>query len=802
MANQIKGLNSEEVSYRIENGLINIDTEDSGKSIKSIIKTNTFTIFNGINLILAILVIIAGSPKNILFSGVILTNTLTGIFQEIKAKKTLEKLSLLNKHFVKVIRNGSEESISPNDIVKDDIIILEPGVQVPTDGTLILDNNIEIDTSVLTGESLPIIAKKEDFIYSGTIVVGGSSYLRAEKIGNERYMSRLALEAKEFKIVNSEIKESIDRIMSFLIKIIVPLGLVLMISQMFFADKPWRDALLSTVAGIISMIPEGLVLLTTLSFLMGVIRLAKWNTLVQELPATEVLARVDTLCLDKTGTITKGSLKLKRIIPISEDINLKNFINLNHSCFKSSSSNIDEQIKFALYIVSKGFDVANQTQQAIIEYCKDFKEYEIENINFKNKIPFDSIKRWSALETEDGNVIFTGAPEALLKHNISESIKSTCDKLTKQGNRVLMIGTSKSTNIDKENINPLGLLIFEEEIRESAKSTIKYFENQGVDIKIISGDNPLTVSAIAKKIEMKRSDLYIDAKDLPDDIEKLKDSLSRYSIFGRVSPQQKKLIVETLQDMGRTVAMTGDGINDILALKKADCSIALANGTSATKAISQLVLLDEDFSNLTHIVDEGRRIINNLERTSGLYLSKTIYSILLSIFFAFTGFPYPFIPIQLTLIGGLSIGIPSFFLSFESNTEKVHKNFLKRVLGSTIPKGITAATFSISCFLIGYLSSIDIETVRTFTTLVLGSIGLIILYIISEPMNKNRFILFFTMTVLFILAFIVPLSRKIFSFHKLDYLSFITAFILIVISYPVIKILEKLVRNKISKTVP
>lgn len=797
MNKDIYGLTDTEVNDRVKKGLVNVDTEDSLRSVSSIVRSNVFTLFNGINLVLAILVIIAGSPKNILFSGVILTNTLTGIFQELKARQTLKKLSIMNKHPVKVIREGKKLTISPEEIVQDDIVILETGVQVPVDGTILCDNTVEVDNSALTGESEPDIMSIGDYLHSGSIVLSGYCQLKAEKIGDDRYMSKLSAEAREFKISNSELKESIDRIIRFLVNIIIPLGVMLIISQMLFAGKPWRVALLSAVAGIISMIPEGLVLLTTLSFLMGVIRLAKWNTLVQELPATEVLARMDTLCLDKTGTITKGKLHISEIDYLVLRESEKDISIVKNSILNSDENgdfNQESVVNNAIKIVAKGFDVVNPTQRAIIEYsekieCAAYAESLISDI-----VPFNSKRKWSSVLLNNGSAVFTGALEILCKDTYCD-FKNLAESYSNLGKRVLVIAYSDKFDkevMDTSNVIPLALLVFEDEIRESANSTLKYFRSQGVDIKIISGDNPITVSNISKKAGVENADNYVDASTLPDSKEALQRALLDNAVFGRVTPEQKRDIIEVLQDMGRTVAMTGDGINDVLALKKSDCAIALANGTDAAKAVSHLVLLDEDFSNLTYVVDEGRRIINNLERTAGLYLSKTIYSILLSLFFALTALPYPFVPIQLTLIGGLTIGIPSFFLAIENNNEKVNKGFLKRVLVATIPKGATVALFSIICFVVGYKLKINLEVVRTFTTLVVGSIGMLILAMLSQPLTRMRFMLLISMTVPFLASFIVPIGRKIFSFHKLSPIYFLLAAGMVVLSYFTILLLERL----------
>lgn len=758
----LNGLSTIEVNERISKGLVNKTEDKIGRSIWDIVKTNTFTFFNGLNLVLAILVIIAGSPKNILFAGVILSNTLTGIYQEIKARNALKKLSILNKHPIKVIRNSEKVEIDPEEIVLDDILVLEPGIEVFADGTLMSDSLLEINNSSLTGESEPEIRKKGQFIYSGSIVFSGYGLLKAEKIGTETYISKLSSSAKEFKIVNSELKKSIDKIIKFLVKIIIPLGLMLIISQMIFLEKPWREALLSTIAGIVSMIPEGLVLITTLTFFMGVVRLAKWNTLVQELPATEVLARVDTLCLDKTGTITKGNIYLTEIIPFDEQ----------------------SKINIILKTISTAFETANATQKSIIDYSSKYLN-DITSEKVKNIIPFNSKTKWSCVELENGLKYYLGAPEFLLEDNFE--ILNTCQSQAKMGKRVLIL-----TELNNKNNKPIAILIFEDDIRESSSKTINYFKKQGVDVKIISGDNPVTVSRIAEKAGVKNSNNYVDASNLPEDKYELKKLVENFSVFGRVKPEQKKDIIEALQENGRTVAMTGDGINDILALKKADCAIALKNGSEATKSIAHLVLLDEDFSNLAHVVDEGRRIINNLENNAGLYLSKTVYSILLSLFFALTLSEYPFIPIQLTLVGGLTIGIPSFVLALEPNFKKVKKDFLKRVLAKTIPRGFTIALFTSAIYILMSYLKFDIKAIDTFLILNLGAMGLIVLYNFSKPLSKTKFIMLLISLILLFLSFLSPIGRKIFSFTYMPNIYYLIAIVICAFSYFSMIYLEKI----------
>lgn len=767
MLKDIQGLTSIEVEKRINEGLVNIAPEPPSRSTWHIVRANVFNIFNAINVVFAGLVILAGSPKNTLFAGVILTNSAVGVYQELKARSTLKKLSLINKHSVKVIRDGTVKEIPSESIVVDDILVLEPGRQVPADGVLLSDESLDLDTSSITGESDPEKKEQGSRLLSGSIVMSGHGCLKVEEVGAETYISKLSSEAKEYKLINSELRYSINKIIKIIMIIVTPLGIMLMLSQMLFAEKSWQDSLLSTVAGIVSMIPEGLVLLTTLTFLMGVVRLARWNTLVQELPATEVLARVDTLCLDKTGTITEGVLK------VSDSFSLGQFS--------------QEEFENHLSLVINAFKTHNPTHRAVLEICP-----QPEDLDLSEKVPFSSDRKWSGVRLKDGTVIILGAPEVILKKSY-DKLRESVEKSASEGKRVLLLAISNGESIAAaldDCVDPCGLILLEDKIRDEAASTLAYFKGQGVDIKIISGDNPVTVSSISKKAGVIGAEKYVDASTLSEDKDELARALSENVVFGRVTPHQKRDLVSVLQDMGRTVAMTGDGVNDVLALKKSDCGIALSSGSEATKSVAQLVLLDSDFSNLPHVVSEGRRIINNLERVSGLYLAKTVYSIVFAFLFTVTTLPYPFEPIQLTLVGALTIGIPSFFLALSLNFSKVKSGFLFRVISITVPKGLVAALLTFAAFTFAYSSQMDESQTGALCTLVLGGVGLVILAMLSKPVNKLKAALILTMGTLFALAFYIKLGRYIFSFAPLDFKSVALALVLIAISYPLIYMAE------------
>lgn len=763
-SSDILGLSDKEVQQRVDKGQVNILPKTPSRTISQIIKANVFTLFNGLNLILAVIVCIAGSPKNALFSMVILTNTIIGIFQEVRSKITLEKLSVLSSIGATAMRNGHSVKINIEEIVKDDVILLENGDQIVADGVVIGDEEFEVDESLLTGESDPIVKKKGDKILSGSFVVAGKGYFKVTNVGSDTYVAKLASEAKKFKTINSEMQDAINKIIRVIIWLIIPVGVLLMSTQIIFSGKRWDEAAIAAVAGIIGMVPEGLVLLTSVTFMVGVITLSKYKTVVQELPATEVLARVNVLCLDKTGTLTEGILEVAEVKLLS---------------------NID--IDKIMPTLAHAFPSNNPTQVALMNKYPNKGNIEIRNI-----IPFSSSRKWSGASLKGMGSWVIGAPEMILKeryHYIREKVEVEA----KKGRRVLLLAHFPEENITEKlpnNVGAVALIMLEDIIREEAPSTLKYFEHQGVEIKIISGDNPITVSAVAKRAGVKNSEKYIDARELPDDIEELSDIVKEYSVFGRVTPHQKKNLVKALQYNNNTVAMTGDGVNDVLALKEADCGIAMASGSDATRSVAQLVLLDSNFSALPKVVEEGRQMINNLERVSNLYLSKAFFSLIMSIIFCIIVLPYPFEPIQLTLIGSITIGIPSFFLAISPNKEVVKKGFLRRILNIALPNALIFASFTIGAYLFSMMSGLGVMESRTVAVMIAGGIGLIILIDVSRPFNGFKALLFLSMLSAFILAFILPITQKIFNLKMVPFIFIVISVAIIILAAVVMPVVQ------------
>ncbi len=722
-SNSQVGLTSDQVKSRFDNELYNKDVSIKSKSEKQILKEHTFTFFNIMNFIFAILIITVGFftnvelidiGKNILFMGVIFSNIIIGTFQEIRSKRIIDKLSLLTQQKVTVIRDSKKQKISVNDIVLDDVIYLNSGNQIPTD-SIILDGEIEVNESLLTGESDPINKKQGDEILSGSFVVSGACHARVEHISEENYAQKITSGAKYTKKKNSQILNTLSKIVQVVGFSIIPVGLLLFAKQYFITGDDLYKSTTNVVAALIGMIPEGLVLLTSVVFAVTVIRLAFHKALVQELYCTENLARVDVLCLDKTGTLTEGVMQVEEIIP---------FENFSEKDIKEALANLcanlqDENPTFnAVSMLSKEYSGSTQTAEKIIA--------------------FSSQRKWSGANFKDYSLVM-GATEFILGEKWRK-IRDLATKYSLEGNRVLLVAKSSEKIVLKtlsENIEPIGLVLISDKIRKEAPATLKYFKEQGVDIKIISGDNAVTVSKIASKAGLENADKYIDASTLKTDAETKKAVLEN-SVFGRVTPEQKLQFVKILKENKHIVAMTGDGVNDVLALKECDCSIAMASGSDAARTVSNLVLTDSNFASIPLAFKEGRRAINNLQRSASLFLAKTIYSILMSIFFVFFTVSYPFEPIQMTLISTIMIGIPSFMLALETNKKRVEGTFFVNIIDKALPTGLSVfigiMLLSIST-LIFDLSYVEFSTVAVVFTMITSGMLLVRL---SFPFTAYR----------------------------------------------------------------
>lgn len=713
------GLTRQEVEYRINNNLVNNEKIKYTRSTKTIILTNIFTLFNFINIGLLVLVLTTGSLQNGLFAFIIIINTIIAIIQEIKAKVILDNLKISTQEKVKVKRDGEIKEILKTEIVLDDVLVLSSGDQVVVDSIILKSSNLEVDESIITGESDPIIKKKDDKLLSGAIIISGNCLAKVISIGRDNYEHKLIKEASNIEEEDSYLMKSVNKILKIVTFLIIPVGIILFVSQYFYSGQPYKEAILSTVAGVIGMIPEGLVLLTSLALTVGVIKMARRKVIIQKLSGIEMLSCVDVLCLDKTGTITDGSMEVIDIVSLTDD-------------------NIEE-IMFNM-IPDK---LVNATDKAI---ANKFTKGNIYNV--KKVIPFSSYRKYSAKVFDNATYVF-GALEYITKENISKYDKYLSKYISK-GYRIISLCKSKK-NMDKEipsDIKVIGFIIIKDNVRLNAKETLKYFKEQEVDIKIISGDNPKTVSNIMKGLDFPDYDKYIEGNELPTDYKELVSTVHNYTIFGRCTPKQKQLIIRALKEK-RTVGMIGDGVNDILALKESDCGIALATGISAARSVSEVVLTTEDFSVLPKIVDEGRRVVNNIERVASMFLVKTTYSFILSILVIILSHEYPFYPIQLSLIGSICVGLPSFFLALEPNYNKVTGNFMVKVFRNALPSGICVFINIFFLIMITSLFSISYDEVRIIVVSLTGFINLRLLYNICKPLNLQRQILLVGCTITF-----------------------------------------------------
>ena len=759
-----KGLNYEQVNERKQEKLVNFDTTVKTKSIKSIIFSNIFTLFNIMNLVLALLIVLAGAYKNLLFIIIVILNTLISTIQEIHSKRTIDKLSFLVETKSKVVREGKTEEISNYELVLDDVIELNAGNQIPTD-SIILDGEIEVNEALLTGEPDNIEKSKGDKLLSGSYIVSGKCFAKVEHIGKENYVAKISQEAKKKRKINSEIMTSLSKIIKLISFIIIPVGILLFFNQLDLDSYDWKTAVVSTVAALIGMIPEGLVLLTSTVLAVSVTRLARKKVLVQELYCIETLARVDVLCLDKTGTITEGRMSVDKIIPA------KNYT--------------EGEVKEILGVLAKYSEDRNSTIDAIRDKFSTNKELKI-----KTRMPFKSSNKWSGISFEDITYVL-GAPEIVGETN--DEIKKYISDY-----RVVAIGKTSEVINKKlpKNIEIIGYVLISDVIRKNSKEILEYFDKQGVTIKLISGDNPITVSNIAKKAGVRDYNNYVDARTLKTDKE-IKEAAMKYTVFGRVTPEQKKQIIIALKENKHTVAMTGDGVNDVLALKNADCSISVANGSDAARNVSQLVLMHNDFKSMPNIVDEGRRTINNIQRSATLFLVKTIYATILAILFVFVNMQYPFIPIQMTLINFVVTGIPSVVLALEPDKDRIKGRFIINVIKKALPTALTVVTNIIIISIISSLYNLDEVNYSSVCVVVTAITGFILLFRISRPFDLSRAILFVSVVSIFTIG--ITLFRNVFNI-RLD-LSNVVPIIILGITTIAVGVIYNLISNRIFKYV-
>ena len=726
----ITGLTDEEVRQRVEEGLTNKADISTDKTTKEIVISNVFTYFNLIFLVITILLIMVGSFRNLTFLPIIIGNTVIGIVQEIRAKKTLEKMSLLNAPHADVIRNGSVKQISTEELVKDDVILLTAGKQICADA-VVISGNIQVNESLLTGEADEVEKTEGGTLMSGSFVVSGECYARLEKVGNESYISKLSLEAKSMgDKEQSEMIRSINLIVKWVGIVIIPIGLILFWQSHFVNGESITKSVTSTVAAIIGMIPEGLYLLTTVALALSTMKLARKKVLLHDMKSIETLARVDVLCVDKTGTITEPDMKLKEI-----------FLCKNSGADGTQTALTLDELKSLILDYANASVDNNATMLALKAYAAEALTNNTSALHRTavSQQAFSSSLKYGSVTFSDGTYLL-GAPEFIMHDDfarIEEEIIPYADK----GDRVLLFARYNGENVENGingSVTPLGFVALANPIRANAVKTFEYFKSQGVAIKVISGDNPRTVSRIAIQAGIESAESFVDAATL-DTEDKIADAVNKYTVFGRVTPKQKKQLVKALQAKGHTVAMTGDGVNDILAMKDADCSVAMASGSEAAAQAAQVVLLDSDFAHMPDVVYEGRRVVNNIQRSASLFLVKNIFSLLLSLFSVILMVTYPLEPAQVSFISMFTIGVPGFLLALEQNKDRIKGHFITNVMLKALPGGLTDVIAVGALVVCGEVFCISDASIGTIATLVLSVVGFMILFKISEPLNGMKY---------------------------------------------------------------
>ena len=732
-----EGLTAEQVAERVAAGQVNHVEESTSRTVKAIIKANVLTRFNGILVVLAAAVIATGRYGDAVFAVILVLNSLIGITQELRAKKTLDKLALMHSPTACVVRDGEMTKIPLGHVVLDDLVELRSGDQVPADGRLTSSNGLEIDESSLTGESDPVAKDVDDDVLSGTIVVAGKGHFQARAVGTEAYARKISVEVKTFTRVRSELQEGINTLLIYITWILLAVAPLLLWSQFRTNETgDWRDPVTGTAAALVGMVPEGLVLLTSISFLLAALSLTKRQVLVQELPAVEGLARVDVVCLDKTGTLTAGDITFDSLVPVDDDDR--------------------DRVASALAAMAAGAD-AGASVAAIGEEFDENPGWE-EN----GSVSFSSARKWSASSYADHGSWYLGAPEMLLADG--DPMADEVAPLAKLGKRVLAVqhtDSALSGDVLPDDRRSVALVTLKENVRPDAAETLRYFAEQGVIIKVISGDNAATVGAIAAEVGLEVGE-PIDARTIGDTAEELLEVVEQSTVFGRVSPQQKRAMVQALQANGHTVAMTGDGVNDAMALKDADIGVAMGNGAQATKGVAQLVLLDSQFSRLPHVLGEGRRVIGNIERVASLFVTKNAYSLLLALLVTVVGLPYPFLPRHLTLISMVTIGIPAFVLALGPNTARYRPGFLRRVLLFAVPAGFITGAAIFFSYLLAQHRELQTDELRTAAAISALVVTLWILAVLARPFKWWKAVLVGSMSAIAAAAIIVPPVRSAF----------------------------------------
>ena len=822
------GLTNEQVQERIAEGKVNANENPNTRTYKQIIRENTLTFFNFLNLVLLVLVLFVRSYKNSMFMGIILINTVIGIIQEVRAKKTIDKLAILTESKTVVLREGKKWNISTEKLVIDDLIFLKTGDQVPAD-VKILEGSVEVNESLLTGESDNLAKNPGDELFSGSFVTSGEACCQVIHVGKDNYASQITSEAKEFKRHNSELRNSLNAILKVISIIIVPLGAMLFYKQYMIVGDTLKDSVVNMVAAVLGMIPEGLVLLTSVALTLGSMVLATKKTLVQELYCIETLARVDTLCLDKTGTITEGTMKVEDVQlydtaqttvvqhtakfdpetgePVQNVSALKPEVTVSaekengqiQETVNSETVSQEERQKLQEidHIMGNMMSVLHDQNATADALRKRFPSRN--DLKLIHAIPFSSDRKYSGAVFEGRGTYLMGAAQFLFPEG-NEELLEHCSSYAQEGYRILVLAHSEQETKGTERpigLEPLGLFLITDVIREEAPDTLAFFDSQGVDLKVISGDDPVTVSAIAKKAGLKNANHYIDATTIKTS-EEMQRAVAECSVFGRVTPQQKKQMVQALQSQKHTVAMTGDGVNDVLALKEADCSIAMAAGSDAAKNIANVVLLDSNFGAMPHIVNQGRRVVNNIRSAASMFLIKTIFSVLLSLITIFFGDAYPFEPIQMSLISACAVGIPTFLLTQENNYNKIDHTFLRHVFMNAFPAAVTITGCVFTIMLVCqdvYHSNVMLNTACVLVT---GWNYMSALRTVYSPLNTYRKVIIYGMQFAFFISAVV--LQDLLTLGSLEFGMIILVFVLMTFSPILIETITEWIRRIYEKS--
>ncbi|MER5676712.1 magnesium-transporting ATPase [Streptomyces sp. FT05W] len=741
-----RGLTTAEVAERVARGEVNDVPVRSSRSVTEIVRANVLTRFNLIIGVLWVIMLFVAPIQDSLFGFVIIANTGIGIVQEWRAKKTLDSLAVIGEARPTVRRDGRPAEVSVSEIVLGDLVELGPGDKAVVDGTVVEADSLEIDESLLTGEADPVVKRPGDPVMSGSFVVAGGGAFTATKVGREAYAAQLAEEASRFTLVQSELRSGISTILKYVTWMMVPTAIGLIISQLVVKDNNFKDSVARTVGGIVPMIPEGLVLLTSVAFAIGVVRLGRKQCLVQELPAIEGLARVDIVCLDKTGTLTEGGMDVTEVRPLN--------------------GSDEDYVHRVLGALGASDPRPNASLQAIIDAYPDGEGWDV-----TGTMPFSSARKYSGAafseRNGDASAWLLGAPDVLLAPD--DPALAETGHLNEQGLRVLLLarvrGELDAPEAASEAV-PAALVVLEQRLRPDAGETLAYFDDQNVAAKVISGDNAVSVGAVAQKLGMPGAEHAVDARRLPEDRDDMATEIERNAVFGRVTPQQKRDMVAALQTRGHTVAMTGDGVNDVLALKDADIGVAMGSGSEATRAVAQIVLLNNSFATLPSVVAEGRRVIGNITRVATLFLTKTVYSVLLAILVVCFQVEYPFLPRHLTLLSTLTIGVPAFFLALAPNKERARPHFVRRVMRYAVPSGVIAAAATFATYLLArhhYAGTGALDAETSAATLTLFLVSMWVLAIIARPYTWWRIALVATMGLCFLVVLAVPWLQHFFA---------------------------------------